>query len=171
MKKSNFYFNQTGASLLEVVIAIVIGLAVGITGLYMLNARVLSVEDGRVTNEAENAGEEALSALSGSAPALVSGGSFTAVSDNILTLSACTTSTCDYVLLPDISSSWRTSPSKGYPYGSPIPTGYSVAFFRRWRVEDVNPTYNLRKITVAILKDEDDNKPSLIAETTIKILR
>ncbi len=168
MKKSNEH-SERGATLLEVVVAIMIGLVIGVTGLYVLNAKVLSVEDVRVSKDAENAAEEALAGLSAVSADLAVGGSFTAINDNVLTLSSCTVETCDYVLEPDIEAARRTSFGKGFPYGTPVPTGYTAAFLRRWRVEDENPTYRLRKVTVAILKGESDTKPVLIAETTVHL--
>lgn len=159
--------SMRGSSLIEVVIAIVIGLGIGVTGLYVLNARVVSVDNVRVTKEAENAGEEALSGLSAVASDLAPGGSFTVINDGVLTISSCSVADCDYVLEPDIDATQRTSPAKGFPWGSAIPNGFRVAFLRRWRVVDVNTNYRLRNVTVALLKDEADTKPSLIVETTV----
>jgi len=169
MRKRKLRSGQEGVTIVEVLLSALIGMAICVAGLYVLNAKVLSVESSRVTKEAENAGEESLSALSATASVLTVGGSFTAVNDNVLSLSPCTSQTCDYVLQPDIPSASRTSPAKGFPYGSATPTGYAVAFLRRWRVEDENTSYRLRKITIAVLRDENDTKPSLIAQTTITV--
>ena len=121
--------------------------------------------------EAQTRAEEALSALTAIGPDLPIGGSFGVLDDNKLKISACSDQTCDFVLLPDVPENQRLSFAKGFPYSSALPDGSQKFFLRRWRVDEVDGNYNLRKITVAILKDENTNEPVVLEETTIGINR
>ncbi|MCY7375276.1 MAG: hypothetical protein LH472_04810 [Pyrinomonadaceae bacterium] len=163
--------NQTGSALIEVLLASVIGIAISLAAMYVLKGAIVATEDNRAAEESKNTAEDALSSLSAVAPDLSVGGSFTAISDNVLTLAPCTALTCDYVLFPDVDSSLKTSLAKGYPFGSPIPTGSNIAYLRRWRVEDTDADYNLRQIRVAMVKNETDTKPVFIMETVVLMKR
>ncbi len=169
--KNNIRKNQRGSALIEVLLASVIGIMISLAAMYVLKGAIVATEDNRAAEEAKTTAEDALSSLSSIALDLAVGGSFTAISDNVLTLAPCSASTCDYVLFPDVDSSLKTSLAKGYPFGSPIPNGSNVAYLRRWRVEDTDADYNLRKIKVAMVKNETDAKSVFTMETVVLMKR
>lgn len=160
-----------GFSLVEVLIAIFVAVFIGVAAVSLLNARAVGITEKADTKEAETRAEEALSALSAVAPDLAVGGAFEVVSENTIRLNTCSDTTCDLIVFPDLTDSQRTSLAKGYPYGSTIPTTSQMTFIRRWRVEDVDSNYGLKKITVAILKSATDTSPIVIEETVVGINR
>ena len=162
---------EKGFSLVEVLIAVFVATLIGIGAVALLNARAVGINDKAETKEGETRAEEALSALTAVAPDLNAGGSFQVVSESAISLSACTLETCDYVVYPDATESQRTSLAKGFPYGSTIPSTSQMTFIRRWRVDEVDSNYGLRKITVAILKSETDTNPIVLEETVVGINR
>lgn len=171
IKKTKEQKSEKGFSLVEVLIAIFVAVFIGIAAVALLNARAVGINEKAETKEAETRAEEALSALSAVAPDLSSGGSFEVLSENKIRLSNCSAANCDYVLYPDVSDTQRTSLAKGYPYGSTIPTSSQMAFLRRWRVDDVDNSYGLKKITIAILKSETETSPLVIEETVVGVNR
>ena len=164
VKKNNA--GSGGFSLLEVVIAVFVGSIIGIAALSLLNARAVSVLENQDVQEAETRAEEALSSLTAVASDLPVGGSFIVLDeDNKIKLdSDCTDQTCDYVLLPSPPENQRTSPAKGFPFSSSVPEGSQVLFLRRWRVDETDGEYGLRKITVAVLKDENSKAPIILED-------
>jgi type II secretory pathway pseudopilin PulG len=190
--------NSSGFSLIEVLVAIFVAILIGLAAVSLLNSRAVGIEDKTTVQEAETRAEEALSALTAVAGDLPIGGSFEVERDAIALKERCTSKNCDYVLAPDMPEELRTSPAKGYAYQSTgvilhtedtievdggtkggvitgdddnLPKGHQVAFLRRWRVDEVDGSYNLRKITVAIFKDEKSTSPMVLEESIIAINR
>lgn len=171
---------DNGFSLLEVLVAIVVVSLIGLAALALLNVRAAGLEDNATVQEAQTSAEEALSALTAGARNLPAGGSLVDIGDARIRTLPCDAQFCDFVLTPDAPEGERTSPARGYPYatnpaciGSACapapPVGYQFAFVRRWRVDVVNSDYRLRKITVAILKDENSAQPIVLQETVVAL--
>lgn len=160
---------QSGFSLMEVLVAIFVALLIGIIAVSLLSARAASVHDNATVQEAETRAEEAISALSAIANELPIGGSFENAGDNEINPLACSAQTCDFVLLSDTLP--RSSSAKGVPYSTELPQGTEKMFLRRWRVDEVDADYKLRKISVAIVKDENDEMPVVLEETIIAVDR
>ena len=168
-----------GFSLLEVLVAIVVVSLIGLAAVALLKACAAGLEDNATVQEAQTSAEEALSALTAGARSLPEGGSLVDLGDARIRPSPCDAQFCDFVLTPDLPASERTSPAQGYAYpNNPVcsggtcampPAGYQFAFVRRWRVDVVNSDYRLRKITVAILKDESSAQPIVLQETVVAL--
>ena len=171
---------DSGFSLLEVLVAIVVVSLIGLAAVALLNARAAGLEDNATVREAQTSAEEALSAVTAGARNLPEGGSLVDLGDARIRTLPCDAQFCDFVLTPDLPASERTSPARGYAYpNNPVcsgracavvpPSGYQFAFVRRWRVDVVNSDYRLRKITVAILKDESSAQPIVLQETVVAL--
>ena len=162
---------EKGFSLLEIVLAIFISLLIAVAALSLLNTSAIGNEDKQLVVEAETRTEEALSALSAVVTDLPEMESFTVLEDNVIRPLNCQPQSCDYVVFPETNESFRTSSAKGIPYGSPLPEGSEIRFIRRWRIQVVEGNYNLRRITVAVLKSEQDDKPIVLEETIVGVDR
>ena len=77
------------------------------------------------------------------------------------------------MLEPEASPASRVSLAKGVPYQENYhpPAGSVVAFVRRWRVEEIDAPLGLRRVTLAVLSDEQTNKALLIEENTVGLAR
>ena len=156
---------SAGFSLLEVVVAIFIATLIGLAALSLLNARAVGVLDNQDVQEAETRAEEALSTLTAIAPDLQIGGSFEVIGDNRVKVTGdCDDQSCDYVLFPAAPENLQTSPAKGFPYSTKIPEGSQIMFLRRWRVDETDSEYGLRKITLAVLKTVKSDQPMVLED-------
>lgn len=169
---NNIKCDQSGFSLIEVVIAIFVATLIGIAAVSLLKVRAGGIEDTETVQRAENSTEEALSALTATAADLAVGGSFSVDRSGKVDLGNCTAQTCDLVLSTDAIEDQRTSPAKGVPYGQAGIRGKEPPLFvRRWRVDDIDGNYQLRKITVAVFKDEKSIDPIVIEESTVGVTK
>ena len=154
--------------MVEVLIACLIGMVVISITLLIVQARYNSLYEQAVSQDARESAESALSALSAVSGSLTVGGTFDLQSDNKIALTGnCTAAFCDYVFAPDAPDAQKTSFARGVPFGTSVPAGSSVKFLRRWKVEEENTNYKLRKITVVVAAGIEDIRPSVAYKTIV----
>ncbi|HLM60728.1 MAG TPA: type II secretion system protein [Pyrinomonadaceae bacterium] len=161
--------NHRGFSLIEALLAIVVFGFVAYALVAFMSSRVKLAERLETSKAASDTLENALNKLSAIPyKDLAVGSGFTKVDDATILLQPCTTQTCDYVLDPP-SGAATSSIAGGYSWQSGVVQPAETRFFfvRRWRIEDVSAELKLRRITVAVLTDEQSTEPLAMIETIV----
>lgn len=169
----NGNITNKGFSLIEVIIAIAVGVIIVVIASSLLLTRSKTIDNVTTTKAAENVSEDALSVLSSKASGLILLESYSPVDESTISVSECTEKTCDFILEPDASVELKTSPAGGVLFSTNYvpPIGHRVVFLRRWRVNELNTEYSLRRIGVAILINLESTSPISLQETTVAINR
>ena len=160
---------QKGFTLIEILVAVFLLAIIISAGAALVHMQGNAVNDYTDISAAEDHLEQALSNLTARVSDLEPGQSYKPVSDGEIELLGCNEKNCDYVLLPDAPKSLKTSAAGGVPYGAKLPDGSAVLFLRRWRVTDINSSYRLHNIGVAILADEKSTEPIISQDTTVSL--
>lgn len=162
---------QSGFSLVESIVALMIGIIIVVIASALILTRAKTVENVTATTNAENAAEEALSALTAKVSDLSVSSSFTTISENTIELSSCSATTCDFVLEPDADASQKTSLAGGVPFsvGFNPPTGSHIAFVRRWRVTETNTDYKIRQVGIAVLPSLESTSPIILEKSDVAL--
>jgi type II secretory pathway pseudopilin PulG len=162
--------SESGFTLVEALVAVAVFILIGVLSAYLMTSNVRSVENNATAEAVTNTAEEALSQLIGSALTMQEGGSFELRGEEIQ-VGACTPQTCDIILDPAPGATMLTSPAKGIPFVEDYvpPQGYSVRFYRLWRVDEIDAEYKLRQITVAIVPKLKTSEALLIQKTKVGV--
>ena len=162
--------SEKGFTLVEALVAVAVFIMIGVLAAYLMSANARTVDNIATAESVTSSAEEALSRLIGSAGMLPPGGAFSQDGEGIR-ITGCTPQTCDIVLDPVPDASRLTSPANGVPYAERYvpPSGYSVKYYRLWRVDDIDSDYKLRQITVAIVNDTKATEALLIQKTQVGI--
>jgi type II secretory pathway pseudopilin PulG len=169
MKMKKNTRSAAGFTLVEALVAVVVFILIGLLATYLLSSNARSVENVETAEAVTNAAEEALTHVTGIVGDLPQGGPFELDRENIQ-ITGCTSQNCDIVLEPAVTDpQLLTSPAKGIPFSPKYepPTGYTIKFYRMWRVDDVDTDYRLRELTVVIIDDLTKNEPLLVQKTKI----
>lgn len=158
-----------GFSLVEVLLAIVVFGVVGYALANFMLSRATVAERLETAKGASDRLENALHILT-VIPYndLPLGGSFARVDDATIQPLPCTAQTCDFILDPETSGS-TDSLVRGtvWQSGYVAPSGVNVAYVRRWLIEEVDAELKLRRITVAVLADEQSANPLSMVSTIV----
>lgn len=165
--KQKLSSNEKGFSLIELLIAIVIFMFVCYALTVMIFSRSIVADRIAASRSASDEAENALTALAAIPYSnLQLGGSFSVVDEGRITNTGCTAQTCDSIYEPTPPGQ-MTSPAKGVPYGTSLDANlYTRKFVRRWKVEQFDAELRLKRVTVAVLDDEDSSAP-LVMQSTI----
>jgi prepilin-type N-terminal cleavage/methylation domain-containing protein len=167
MKQVKIKRSERGFSLIEVLFAVVVFTLVAYALTAMLFSRTLVTERLMASKAAVDSADNALNALTSQPYASLSvGGSFTVIDEGSIGLQSCTEQTCDFIIEPVTAP--EESPARGVKWqsGYTPPDGARIVYLRRFRIEDVDAELGLRRLTVAVLTDENADKP-LIMQSTI----
>lgn len=170
MQKTINRKSEKGFTLVEALIAVMVFILIGTLAAYLMTANARSVENAANAEAVTIAAEEALSQLIGNAATLPAGGSFEEKGEEI-SVNGCTPQTCDIVLDPAPDATMLTSPAKGIPYveGYQPPTGYTVRYYRLWRIDDIDTEYKLRQVSVAVVDKLKTSEALLIQKTQVGV--
>lgn len=154
---------QKGFSFIELLVVVILLALVATSFALIFNRKAKLYDDRDTAAAASAAAENAIENLRNlSRSELPVGGSFTVAGDNEIILNeSCNPSTCDWLVIPDGNVE---SPAKGRTYQDEIPEGQTV-LLRRWLVEDIPGDLGLRRITVAVLTNQNSTKPISIIQT------
>ena len=156
-----------GFTLIELLIVVIILSLVGLGFVALFNQRAKSQEEKNQAAAAFAGAESALEVLSSlSNETLAVGGSFSLAADRKINITgACSPQTCDWLVIPTPNTD---SIAKGYPYVSgQVPEYAKTVLLRRWLVEDVDANLGLKRVTVAVVVDEQNNAPLAIEQTVV----
>ena len=160
--------NQTGFSLIELLLVIVVFgiVAYALTG--FMFSRMNAAERLADSKGASDTMENALNVLT-AIPFrdLRVGGSFTPVDEGTIQPSVCTPQTCDFVLDPEGGAADSMAGGVAWQTNPVLPAGARVAYLRRWLIEDVDRDLRLRRITVAVLADDQSTHPLSMIDTVV----
>lgn len=162
--------NKNGFTLIELLIVVVIFGIVGSILASFMFSRVNFADRMRANKEASDALQNALTALTTTAyDNLPPGGSFNKIDEGTIEPTGCTPTTCDFVLETPGAMVVRESPAGGVKWKSGYvpPEGAQIAFVRRWKIEEMDNVLRLRRVTVAVLADEQSANPLAMIDTIV----
>lgn len=159
--------NVRGFSLIELLVIVVILSLIGLGFVALFNQRGKSQEEKREAAAAEAGAESAVEVLSNLPyDQLTVGGSFTLGADRSITITgACSPETCDWLIIPSPNTD---SIARGFPYEVEVaPPSAKTVLLRRWLIEDVDVSLDLKRITVVVASDEENTTPLAIEQLIV----